>query len=211
MGIITTVLFFNYTKQFETKEVVQEQPMIQVVKAKEKIAENQLITKEVLEVVNVPEENIHPQAVTDVKQAAGNYTSSVIEKGEILLTHRIKKQENETLIVSRKVKEGYRAVSVGTNMVQSVTNMIEPEDYVDVILTKKDDKDKNPSEQIFSNVRVLAVGRKMKAPVNGKSTYVEYSAVTLELKPEQALALVNASAKGNIHFILHPSVIQPGD
>ena len=32
--------------------------------------------------------------------------------------------------------EGYRAVTVGVNINQSVSNLIEPEDEVDVILTK---------------------------------------------------------------------------
>ncbi|MFZ3577017.1 Flp pilus assembly protein CpaB [Virgibacillus sp. DJP39] len=225
MGIITTVLFLNYTKQFETTDVAAP-PMIEVVKAKEKLAENQLITKEVLEVVNVPEENIHPQTVTDLANATGKYATANIEKGEIVLAHRVKDQEEESEVVSRKVKEGFRAVSVAVANVQSVTNLIHPEDHVDVIVTNKYVKGKKEginSELLLSDVRVLAVGKKMIEKPSGElpegTTAEGYEAVTLELKPEQAIALINASEQdgsrakvpGNIHFILRPSIIPPDD
>src|SRR6056297_1157695 len=98
MGIITTVLFLNYTKQFETTDVAGP-PMVEVVKAKDKIVKNQLISAEVLEVVNVPEENIHPQTVTDVANATGKYATANIEEGEILLAHRVKDQQEESEVV----------------------------------------------------------------------------------------------------------------
>lgn len=208
MGIITTILFFNYTKQLETEEI-GEKETVQVVKAIETIAEGQIITTDLLELVTVPKENIHPKAVTETAAVEGKYAAAVIEQGEILVSHRVKSQQEEKVLVSRKIKPGYRAVSIGTPRVQSVesvTNLIEPEDYVDIVLTEIDESDKPQSAQIFSEIRVLAVGRKMNTPVNEQSTYVEYSAVTLELKPEEATRLINASNRGMIHFTLHPKI-----
>ncbi|MFD1037352.1 Flp pilus assembly protein CpaB [Virgibacillus byunsanensis] len=209
MGIITTILFFNYTKQYETEEVVQQQETVQVVQTKEKIAENQVITAEVLKVVNVIKENIHPQSVSEISEVEGKISTAVMEQGEIVVAHRVKDQQDENLLLSLKIQDGYRAVSIGVNHVQSVTNMIEPEDRVDVFLTETNDDDEIISEEIFSDIRVLAVGRKMNPPQN-ESTYSEYSAVTLELEPNDANMLINASATGNIHFTLHPSTISSG-
>ncbi|GGM30615.1 Flp pilus assembly protein CpaB [Paraliobacillus quinghaiensis] len=208
MGIITTILFFNYTKQLETEEVV-EQETIQVVKASETIPEGQVITTDLLDLVTVTKENIHPKAVIETAEVKGKYAAAVIEQGEILLNHRVKSQQEEKVLVSRKVKPGFRAVSIGTPRVQSVesvTNLIEPEDYVDIVFTEIDENEEVQTEQIFSNIRVLAVGRKMNTPINEQSTYVEYSAVTLEVTPSDAIRLINASNRGMIHFTLHPSI-----
>ncbi|WP_156290348.1 Flp pilus assembly protein CpaB [Oceanobacillus salinisoli] len=209
MGIITTILFFSYIKPFHSEEVIQ-QKTIEVVKAKERIAENQIISSDLLEVVTVTEENIHPQAVRSIADVEGKYTDGVIEQGEILIAPRFKDQQEEKVYVSRKVKDGYRAVSVEANIVETVTNLMEPGDYVDVAVTFVKG-DKVETEKIFSGVLVLAVGRKMDAPVNDESTYTEYNAVTLELKPNEAVKLINAHEKGNIHFTLHPSTIPPGE
>lgn len=212
MGVITTILFFQYINQTKTAAVVQDE-MVQVVRAKEKIEEKQILTTDVLEVVQVPKVNIHQQAIKELSQVEGKYAAATIETGEILLAHQLKDQEKEKLLVSRKIQEGYRAVSTGATVVQTVSNLIEPEDYVDIVLTetvKVEGKEEIHSTPLFSNVRVLAVGRKMNAPVeNDLTTYVEYSAITVELKPEDATKLINASAKGNIHFTLNPSLIAP--
>ncbi|RKQ33257.1 Flp pilus assembly protein CpaB [Oceanobacillus halophilus] len=209
MGIITTFLFFGIANPLNKEEVVEQQT-VQVVKAKDKIAENQVITRDLVELETVIEENIPPQALTNISDVEGKFAETVIQQGEIVIAPRIKEQQEETIFVSRKVKDGYRAVSVGATIVQSVTNLLEPGDYVDIIFSEGKEGGIK-SSQILSDVHVLAVGRKMSAPMNDESTYTEYSAVTLELKPNDALKLVNASERGNIHFTLHPSTIQPGE
>ena len=208
MGVITTVLFFNYTKETKTAATVQEET-VQVVRAKEAIAENQIIHADVLEVVDVPNINVHPQTVKDISDIEGKYASATIEKGEILLAHQFKDQKEEATFISKKIKEGYRAVSIEIPFEQSVSNLVEPGDLVDIVSNKTvnvNGKDQVISEQIYSHVPVLAVGRKMKASDNEQDTYVEYSTITLEMKPEDTVELIQASENGTIHFTLNPSV-----
>lgn len=213
MGLISTLLFFNYTTQLKKDGNVQQET-VQVIRTTTMIAENQLISAEMLEVAHVAKENIPPQAATDIAELVGKYSSATMEQGEIIVLHRVKSQQEEKLLLSRKIQEGYRAVSVGTpepQSVQSVSNLIEPEDYVDIYFTRTtliDGKEEMRSEQLFSNVRVLAVGRKMNPPVTeGEATYVEYKNITVELKPDDAAKLIGAISKGSIHFTLHPSII----
>lgn len=214
MAIVTTILFFNYTSQIDTEEVVQQE-MVQVVRAIETIAEDQMIDAALLEVVKVTKDNVHPNAITEIADVQGNYSIATLAQGEILATHHVKDQETEKVLVSRKVSEGYRAVSVDAPRVESaelVTNLIEPEDYVSIVFTEiveNDDQEEWVSELIFSNVRVLAVGRKMDRPVNDVSNYIEYNAITLEMTPEDAVDLINANNNGDLHFILHSSISAP--
>ena len=208
MGIITTILFFQYMKHINTEKVTTATVQtVGVVVAKVKIEKNEKITSEKLEIVQKSEKDVLPKTVKSLADAEGKLATSMIEKGETILTHRLGSEKEEGVYVSRKVRDGYRGVSVGVNINQSVTNLIEPEDEVDVVFTKiikdKVKQDVPQSVILLNKARVLAVGRKMVTPENTKDPYVEYSSVTLELKPEDAVKLVNATEDGKIHLILN--------
>jgi pilus assembly protein CpaB len=210
MGVITTYLFFNYMKQFDTVATVNEN-MDNVVVAKQGIKKNQQVTSAMVQVVQVPSKGIHPQAIKSLSELEEGYATSDIVAGEPILQHRIQKESEEKLLVSRKVKKDYRAVSVGVNFVQSVSNLIDPEDYVDVVFSEKikvGAEEEIKTKLILSKVRVLAVGMKMveKTP---EEVYVEYSSATLELKSADAVTLINASERGTIQLILHSRVLPP--
>jgi pilus assembly protein CpaB len=206
MGMITTLLFVQYTKQQNTAKTVAVQTTAVVV-AKEKIEKNEKISSEKLELVQMPAKTVLPEAIKNIGDAEGKLANAMIEKGEPIFSHRLGTEKQEAMYVSRKVREGYRAVSIGVNINQSVSNLLEPEDEVDVVFTKliKDaaNKDTTQSEILLTDVRVLAVGRKMLTPEDTKEPYTEYSSVTLELKPEDAVKLVNASEGGKIHLIVN--------
>ncbi len=215
LGIITTILFFQYMKQFSAEPAAVTIPTIGVVVAKEKIEKNEKISSEKLEMIQMPKESVLPQAIKSLEQVEGMLATARIEKGEPILTHRIGSEMDESVYVSRKVRDEYRAVSVGVNFNQSVSNLIEPEDEVDVIFSKivkdAEQKDVPQSVILLKNTRVLAVGRKMQTPENTEEPYAEYSSVTLELKPEDAVNLINATEEGKIHFILNNRPIEKAE
>lgn len=211
MGVITTVLFFNYMKQFDAA-TVSTTNTVKVVVAKEQIEKNERISASKLELVSMPEKSVHPEALKSIDAAEGKIATSVIVKGEAILSHRLVTEKEEKLFVSRKIREGYRAVSVGVNFNQSVSNLIEPEDDVDVVFSKA--KKESATETSVDSVvllekaRVLAVGRKLVDSEETEEPYVEYSSVTLELKQNDAVKLINSAEQGSIHFILHQRPIE---
>ncbi len=208
MGGITTILFFNYLKQFDAS-VASNEKMVEVVVASKQLKKNERISADKVAVTKIPESARHPLAITKIKEVDGLIVNADIEAGEILLPHRVQQEEDEKLLVSRKVKEGYRAVSIGVNFVQSVSNLIEPEDYVDVVFSEAVKRDGGTSvvtQLILENVRVLAVGRKLIESTTGE-TYVEYSAATLEVNTKDAVRLINASERGNLHLTLHSRIM----
>ncbi|MET3699119.1 pilus assembly protein CpaB [Bacillus oleivorans] len=211
MGVVTTVMFFNYMKQFDT-ETVANQNMTTVVAAKEKIAKNELITAEKLTTIEVPSEGLHEQAIVSMDGLAGQYATADIEAGEVLLDHRVQDEKEETIFVSKKVGEGNRGVSIGVNFVQSVSNLVEPEDKVDVIFTEViempgEQQDIVESSILLREVRVLAVDRRMIETQNEAEPHAEYSSVTLELSPEDTVKLVNAYESGSLHLAVHSRIV----
>jgi len=209
MGIITTALFFQYMKKFD-QQAIMEENMVDVVAVSKTIPPNRRITSDMLQIVTVPKMSVHEHTIYEIEDAVGKYTTAQIEANEVLLKHHIQSEKEETIFVSKKVKEGYRAVSVGVNFVQSVSNLIEPEDYVDVIFSEviklENNQTRVDSKQLLSNVRVLAVGRRLVDSTKTEEPYVEYSSVTLELKPADAVKLVNASERGSIQLTLHTKI-----
>jgi len=204
MGVVTTVLFYQYMSQYQAEAAVNEE-MIEIVAAAEPIARNERITASKLTMLRVPELGVHSNAVKDFTLVEGKLADADIAAGEPILSHRLKDEKDEALFVSRKVKEGLRAVSVGVNFVQSISNLTEPEDYVDVIVSTPGEGEKMETELLFEKVRVLAVGRRMIETEEG-DVYAEYSSVTLELNRDQSVKLVNAEENGNIHLSLHSRV-----
>lgn len=210
MGIMTTFLFFNYMKQFD-KTAEATESLVEVVAAKQAIAKNKRIEPTMLELIKVPELGLHPQAVKAMSDVEGSFAESDIEAGEILLGHRIKTAKEEADVVSRKIRTGYRAVSVGVNFVQSVSNLIEPGDEVDVVYTPTDPKviEAEGSKLLFEKVKVLAVGRKM-VETDTDHPYAEYSSATLEMKAQDIVELIEHDELGIISLALHSRITEGG-
>ncbi|GAM15630.1 Flp pilus assembly protein CpaB [Mesobacillus selenatarsenatis] len=204
MGIVTTFLFFQYMNQVKAEKAMNSN-LVKIVVANEKILKNEQISAQKLGTMMVPEKALHANAIKNQEDAVGKLANADIEQGETVMSHRLGSQVTEHIYVSRKVQDGYRAVSVGANFNQSVSTLIEPEDEVDVIFSKKVEgpEVKIESRIILQKARVLAVGRKMVLPEDTQEPYAEYSSVTVELTPEDAVKLVNSAEQGNIHFMLH--------
>lgn len=204
MGIVTTVLFYQYMSRFKQEAAVTE-ALVDVVVAAEPIAKGERIAPGKLATARVPELGLHANAIKDTALASGMLADADIAAGEVIMSHRVKDEKDESLFVSLKVAEGKRAVSVGVNFVQTVSNLVEPEDYVDVVASRPGPDNTMVTELLYEKVRVLAVGRRMVESEKG-DLYVEYSSVTLELDRDQAVRLVNADENGNIQFTLHSRV-----
>lgn len=206
MGLATTLLFYKYVSKFNDTAPANVHA-VEVLTAKEPIHKNQRISPDMIEKISVPDQGIYKQAAREGDQVIGKFASQEIAQGEPVLPERLGTEKEESLIVAKKVKEGMRAVSVGVNFVQSVSNLIEPEDFVDVILTEQPKDAPEPrSSIVLENVHVLAVGRRM-IEATKETAYAEYSSATLEVGLKDAVKLVNAAAKGSLHLILHSRLV----
>ena len=109
------------------------------------------------------------------------------------------------------VRPGYRAVSIPVDAVSSVTGLVQPNNYVDLIGTFRFPDARGDASldtitlTILQRVRVIATGTDM--GVLGGSGNQEmrsrgYSTVTLELTPKEVEMIIFASQKGRIHLSL---------
>jgi pilus assembly protein CpaB len=204
LGAITTFLFFSYIQKQAPEQVMQENLQVVIV-AKEMIGENTILSAEMVEELHVSPDQIHPNTITNLTEINGMIAIAELAKGEILLTNHVQNVEQEDKYITRKVMEGYRAVAIGVNFVQSVSNLIEPGDFVDVIYTWEDIEKNIVSKLLLTKVKVLAVDRRLIKEVDEIERF-EYSSVTLELLPDDTVKLVNASNDGTIHLSVYSNL-----
>jgi pilus assembly protein CpaB len=210
MGVATTVLFFNYMKKYKETPTFKNDTLINFVAVKQEVPENTKISAGMLEIKQIPESGALSQALKNLQDAEGKIAASDLTAGEVLLPNHLKTQEEETLFISKKVQEGYRAISIGVNIVQSVSNLIEPGDYVDIVVNKNDKAAlKLTSEILLENVHVLAIGRRM-VEAKPETPYTEYSQVTLELTPSDGIRVINADEDSNntMSLMLHSRIVK---
>lgn len=209
MGLITTLVF---AYSFSAKNKVSDEPVEtkEVVVSLQVIEENTLITEEMVTLSVKPVTTVHASSLGTLEDVVGKLTTTRIEADEVLLPARVQSEQEVSDMVSKKVTAGQRAVSIRANLVQSVSNLIESEDYVDIVYTEEEKltpetssaKATFKSSLLYSKVRVLAIGKIMTVR-NANDELVEYASVTLEMNPEETIKLVQAHENGSLHLTLH--------
>lgn len=127
----------------------------------------------------------------------GKVALTEIMKGEILLAGRFADQGSGSTLAA-VVGENMRAVSVRVNDVVGVAGFLLPGNRVDVVGAYRDGQ-QTRSETVLQNVKVLAVDQTSSAD---KNEPVVVRAVTLEVTPKDAEALILASERGSIQLAL---------
>lgn len=203
-------------RQQTVTEVIEEaKTQILVARAPIGVGERLLPTN--LEWQDWPEGAVRPEYVTisAAPNALAEYDGTVARfeffPGEPIREQKLARTDQGYL--SAVLAPGMRGVSVGVNAESSAGGFIVPNDHVDVVLTTSTDAGQQ-SELVMSNVRVLAIGKRLgELGVSGgdeegtsdsptPETFDDSTIATLELTPGQAEALINASTRGELSLAL---------
>lgn len=152
--------------------------------------------------------NMVPDAPTQVSGAVARFE---FFPGEPIREAKLVRSNQGYL--SAVITQGMRAVSINVTPESASGGYIVPNDRVDVILTRSGS---SYSETILSNVRVLAIGRRLGEvgssagsgdPQDPSSQVFENSQVaTLELTPGQSESILNANSAGRLALALRSIV-----
>ena len=144
---------------------------------------------------------------TDFK---GNVLRHAVTAGTVIVTADTLSPSSPGFLAAA-LKPGMRAVSVGIDDVSGNAGLIQPGDFVDLLLTQQIDT-KNAanvntghsfaSETVVSRVRVLAVGSEYQRPKSDSEANTRARTVTLEVMPETAQVIAVASRLGSLSLAL---------
>jgi pilus assembly protein CpaB len=150
--------------------------------------------------VDWPRANMPQGAFTSTDHVVGRVAIQSLPAGDIVTEAKLVPKEGAPGILTWKIPEGHRAMTVGVDQVAGVAGFLTPGNMVDVILTA------NPpgsvitiSRIVLQNVPVLAIGQIIEQK-EGKPVVVP--TVTMDVVPEDAEKLAIASTQGRLQLVL---------
>jgi pilus assembly protein CpaB len=168
------------------------------------------ITPEKIRFVDYPNTSIPPGAFTTAAQLLPDGKKRVallpIAVNEPILNNKIS-AAGQGASMSSLLPDGMRAATVRINDVSGVAGFIQPNDSVDVLITRTlptGDGNQEVTDVLLQNVHVLAMGQQQ-TDANGKPIPARTS--TLEVAPVDAQKLALGEAAGSLSLVLR----KPGE
>ena len=171
------------------------------------------LTPEMVKLADWPAGSVLKDSFTDPKQLENRVAKVSLQRGEPLTEAKLA-PVGSTGGLSAVVAEGKRAMTVRVNDVIGVAGFALPGNYVDILVSTKNDMRNQPnssdgsidpsiSKLVLERILVLAVAQES-TPDQTKPKVV--NAVTLEVSPEQAEKLDLARSIGQLSLVLRNQV-----
>jgi pilus assembly protein CpaB len=162
----------------------------------------------------IPVNSVPPNAIVSGAQNSPELKGALlrhpVENGAVLVADDVI-LPNSPGFLAATLKPEMRAVSVAVDDVSGNAGLIQPGDYVDLILTQQMDRRTDSpdlavsSETVVEHVRVLAVGSEIKRPKANSDTPdtgVRARTVTLEVTPRMGEVVAVAARLGSLSLAL---------
>jgi pilus assembly protein CpaB len=112
--------------------------------------------------------------------------------------------------LSSVILDGYRAMTVRVDEIVGVSGFIMPGTLVDVVIVihprGSGNNDEKISKIVAQNIKVLASGQNIDKPKNNREVGRLAKTVTLQVTPEQAEKVAQASSQGKLQLVMRKSV-----
>jgi pilus assembly protein CpaB len=206
-GLIAVALVYFYIQKIQSQQTTEQTPMVRVVRATANIPPRTTITEHMLEEIEVPEDMVTLDTVTELEEILGQVSVTAIYQNQILLNQMFK-VETELQDPSRMLTEGERAVTIGISEVSGLGGNLMPGDNVDILVTILSNEEIGVSSTftVLRNIQVMAVGQNIGFESDETaSTEGVSKSITLKVTPHDAEILTLASEVGSIRLALrHP-------
>ena len=197
----------------ERERLAPRQPSVPVVVAKLDLARGETVSAENMAVRDMPREFLPAGTVTPERfdAVAGARLLQPMRAGEPLLQLAVAAPDAGAF--SARLRSGVRALTIAVDEVNSLSGMLQPGDRIDLMLSVRlPGSNGAPLPQevtraLMQDVRVLATGRQVRPGDDDRPGARSYTAITIEVSPEQAQRLVVAQRSGKLTAMLR----NPGD
>ncbi len=193
VGVLTVVAAALWLRAHNASELVP------VVVAAREIEAGVSLQKDYLRLTDWPKGSL-PHGVAHSPEAlVGRVTRSAIAPNELVLEKSLMAKGSAGSLAA-VITPGMRAITIPVNEVAGVAGFALPGNYVDVMLSTRDDSGQPISKIVLERVLVLAVDqdRSIKDESRGRVS----KAVTVEVTPQQAERIDVARAVGTLTLVL---------
>ncbi|MDN3558270.1 Flp pilus assembly protein CpaB [Halomonas maura] len=153
-----------------------------------------------LKLMPMPPESVPEGSFSDIESVVGRVNTQVLYAGEILHEGRVV-EHMEGSALAAVLEQGKRAMSVRVDDVVGVAGFLLPGNRVDVVATQRNGGSRSNvvSKTVLQNLKVLAVDQ---IASQDRDDPVIVRAVTLEVTPDEAETLVEATQEGKVQLTL---------
>jgi pilus assembly protein CpaB len=200
IAAVAAYLLYDYLKS-EEKRVSEAVATERVVVATTEIPVGSAINITQIKTVDWPKTNIPQGALLSTDQAASRIAIQTFMPGDPIVEGKLVPKEGAPVsILTYKIPEGHRAMTVSVDQVAGVAGFINPGNIVDVVLTASTPgSSQSISKIVLQNVPILAIGQIVDQK-EGKPVAVP--TVTMDVSPEDAEKLAVASTQGRLQLVL---------
>jgi len=229
-GVVLCVVALVMTKMYldQQKLAIQEKAKKAIANAqanqsavlvsKQDIPQGSVIESDMLGTAIVPTKFVQPQAVSSLDRIAGMVTLAPISEGEQISLSKLTNERKASVgDLAGTTPSGKRAISIMVDSIASLSGMVKPGDYVDVLATIQipvQGADGQVTRQmvvvpLFQNVLVLAVGQNTGGVSSSGSRYAQAPAasgggglITLALGPQEANLIAFVQEQGKVRLTM---------
>ncbi len=202
IAAVASISLYNYLKGQETKmkEAVATES---VVVAAQEIPIGSAITVNQVKTVNWPKANLPQGSFASTDKVVGRTVMDKVGPGEAITEARLVPMGGQAGVLTYKIPEGHRAMTVAVDQVSGVAGFITPGNRVDVVLSVTPTGGQQPiSKIVLQDVPVLAIGQIIAQEQKEGSKPQIVPTVTMDVSPEDAEKLAVASTQGRLQLVL---------
>ena len=206
--VVALVICFGLTPMYNSA-ITAKTEMVRVSKD---ILKGEVITKDMLQVVEIGEYNLPDNIIRDKENIIGKYANSDIYKGDYLMVNKLSDSPLVNYAYLYDFDGSERAISVTIKtFAAGLSGKLEPGDIVTIMVSDFGERKETITPVELQYVQVLAVtassGLDTEEYITPEdSNYVEDekelpSTITLKVTTEQAKLLADLEIKGKIHAV----------
>lgn len=199
IAAFAAIALLNYLKGQEAKlkETVATE---KIVVAAAEIPVGSSIQGNQVKTVNWPKASQPQGGFSSPEQVAGRMTLDRYTPGEPIIEAKLVPKGGQPGVLTYRIPEGHRAMTVGVDQVSGVAGFITPGNMVDIVLTISSAGGQSVSKIVLQDVPILATGQIIEQQKEGKPVVVP--TVTMDVTPEDAEKLAIASTQGRLQLVL---------
>ena len=218
-GVLAFIFTYQQIKQ-ERSKIMNSAVRVRLIRMKADVSEGDKLMDtdiEMYEAMRFANAAANTLEIPCVRRSdvIGSPLRSMVRKGDILTWRDFKQVfTKDRTGLPAQTRSGWRAISIPVSQVTSVSGLIRPNNFVDVIGTfhfpdaKGDSSLDTVTKTILQRVKVLATGAdigyaQQNGAQSGSSAAARsYSTVTLELTPKEVEMIIFAQQKGTLTLSL---------
>jgi len=200
IAAVAAYFLYDYLKGQEQK-MTEAVATERVVVAEAEIPVGSAINMTQVKTSDWPKANLPQGAFPATDQVIGRIATQTLLPGDAITESKLMPKEGQQLsILTYRIPEGHRAMTVGVDQVAGVAGFINPGNIVDVVLiASPPGANQQISKIVLQNVPILAIGQIVEQK-EGKPFVVP--TVTVDVTPEDAEKLAIASTQGKLQLVL---------